>query len=294
MSDQSWLVLVHGGAKEIAAKLHQANREGCRVAAEAAAEVLRSGGSAVAAAEAAVRSLEDDPVFNAGMGSVRNIDGDVEMDAALMDGETLDVGAVAAVRRVRNPISAAAKMLREAPVLLVAEGAEGFASEAGLTLVDPSELTTDDPIASEAGHDTVGCVVMDGHGHVAAATSTGGLHGTRAGRVGDSPIPGAGLYADDRAGAVALSGDGEKIMRTILAARVMRSLEDGAAADGAAGAIDVLERVGGEAGAIVIDRDGNPGVAHNSAHFAIGLASPRGAAWGVVHRDEFWSRLHGE
>jgi beta-aspartyl-peptidase (threonine type) len=289
-----WALIVHGGAKTIAGDRAYANRAGCRAATEAGAEILRRGGSAIAAAEAAVRLLEDDPVFNAGLGSVANADGDVEMDAAIMDGATPGVGAVAAVRRIRNPIGAAVAMLDALPVLLVGEGAERFASDRGIDLCDGSDMVSP-PDDRGAEHDTVGCVAFDTAGHVAAATSTGGLTGQLAGRVGDSPIPGAGLYADDLLGGVAFSGDGESILRTMLAARVINALETGTAMQAAEAAIERLARVGGEAGAIVIDRVGRFGVAHNSKHFALGVhASWLPAARDAIHCNELRDVLdHG-
>jgi beta-aspartyl-peptidase (threonine type) len=270
MHDGRWALIVHGGAKSISPDKAEANRAGCLEAARAGAEVLRYGGSAVAAVEAAVRRLEDDATFNAGVGSVANADGDIEMDAAIMDGRTLAVGAVAAVRRIRNPIGTAAKMLEAVPVLLVAEGAERFARDRGLPMCEPNDPFVSLP-AGGPEHDTVGCVAIDAAGHIAAATSTGGLTGQHPGRVGDSPVPGAGLYADDQLGGVAFSGDGESILRTMLAARVMQALETGAASPAAEVAIARLVRVGGEAGAIVIDKAGRFGVAHNSEHFALAL-----------------------
>lgn len=275
-----WVILVHGGAKTIVPDAVAANRAGCLAAATAGAAVLRVGGDAIDAAEVAIRVLEDDPRFNAGNGSVRNADGEVEMDAALMDGATLDIGAVGAVRTIRNPIAAARALLREPAVLLVGEGAERFARDRGLALASSQEIATD------TEHDTVGCVVRDARGHVAAATSTGGLHGTAAGRVGDSPLPGCGFYADDATGAVSFSGDGESIMRTLLAAHVMRALETGGAAAAADAALHRLARVGGEAGAIVIDAAGRIGIAHNSDHFALGLATSATAPRGGAHRDD--------
>lgn len=291
--ERGWALIVHGGAKSIAPEQAEAHRGGCRAAAEIGARILQQGGSALDAAQAAVRELEDDPVFNAGLGSVRNADGDIELDAAIMDGETLDVGAVAAVRRIRNPIDAAAQLLREPSVLLVAEGAERFAEAKGVPLCDPG-LWSVEP-ESPSGHDTVGCVALDHAGHVAAATSTGGLSGQLPGRVGDSPIPGSGLYADDLLGGVALSGDGESILRTMLAACAMQALAQGSASEAASVAIARLERVGGEAGAIVIDREGRFGVAHSSEHFALGLhASRLPAAIGAIHQDELKDALdHG-
>lgn len=279
-----WSLIVHGGAKPIAPDQAAANHAGCLAATIAGAAVLRDGGSAVDAAVAAIRILEDDPTFNAGRGSVANADGEQEMDAALMDGATLDLGAVAAVRRLRNPIEAAHAMLRAAPTLLVGPGAERVAAGHGIALLEPGWAATP---AEDSGHDTVGCVARDALGRFAAGTSTGGLTGTDAGRVGDSPLAGCGLYADDPIGAVSLSGDGESIMRTMLAARVMQALADRPAGAAARSAFDHLRRVGGEAGAIAIDRDGRPGIAHNSSHFALGLASDTIDPRAGIHRDDF-------
>jgi beta-aspartyl-peptidase (threonine type) len=289
--ERRWALIVHGGARTIAPDRIDANRQGCLAAVAAGAAVLRDGGSAVDAAEAAVRVLENDPTFNAGFGSVLNAEGDVEMDAAMMDGASLAVGAVAAVRRIRNPVSVARLMMDELPVLLVSDGAEAFAVERGMALCPPGEMIAP---GQGKGHDTVGCVALDADGHVAAATSTGGLSGKHAGRVGDAPIPGSGFYADDALGGTALSGDGESILRTMLAARVMQALETGAAGAAADAGIERLARVGGEAGVIVLSREGRFGVAHNSDHFAVALqASWLGEARSAVHRYEIEELLDG-
>jgi beta-aspartyl-peptidase (threonine type) len=297
MSDGArWAIVVHGGAKTIDAALFARNRSGCARAAEAGAAILRVGGTSVEAAEAAIRVLEDDPVYNAGFGSVLNEDGDVEMDAAIMDGTDLALGAVAGVRRVRNPIRVARAMLPALPVLLAGEGAERFAIEQGIALCDPQDMISPERLASEnsKAHDTVGCVAIDAQGHIAAGTSTGGLPGKHAGRIGDSPVPGCGLYADDHLGGAAFSGDGESILRTMLAAHVMHALGNSSADAAAAKAIEKLGRVGGEAGAIVIDRAGRIGIAHNSDHFALGLhASWLADAQGAIHRNEFEEFLNG-
>lgn len=292
-----WAILVHGGAKTIDAALHDRNRAGCAAAAEAGAAILRAGGSAVLAAEAAVRVLEDDPVFNAGFGSVLTSDGTVEMDAAMMEGSDLTLGGVTGVRRVRNPVSVARAMLPARPVLLAGEGAERFAAQNGIALVEPETMLSPQALASEnaRAHDTVGCVAIDVTGAIAAATSTGGLPGKHPGRIGDSPVPGAGLYADDTLGGCALSGDGEAILRTMLAGQVMHALErGGSAVEAAEHAIARLGRVGGEAGAIVVTRSGAFGIAHNSDHFALALhASGLDAPRAGVHRDELKDLLHG-
>jgi beta-aspartyl-peptidase (threonine type) len=267
-----WSLILHGGAKTIAPGEEEANRAGLLQALDAGAAVLEAGGAALDAVEAAIRVLEDLPVFNAGHGSVRNTDGEVEMDAAIMDGATLALGGVAALRGVRNPIEVARLMLQEKPTLLVGEGARRFAEAHSAALCPPTELIAAAPGVGD-GHDTVGCVAFDARGHLAAGTSTGGLEGQHPGRVGDSPLPGCGLYADDHLGATCFSGEGESISRVLLAGRVMVALghlEPQAAMEEALRAID---RVGGEAGGIVIDPSGRLGWAHNSSHFAVGVAT---------------------
>lgn len=290
MAERTWAIVVHGGAKPIAPDRAEANRTGCCAAAAAGARVLRAGGSAIEATRVAIRVLEDDPTFNAGTGSVRNADGACEMDAAIMNGATLAIGAVAAVRTLRNPIDAAHAMLNAPPILLVSEGAERFAADRGLAARDPGA-----PAAIDTGHDTVGCVALDTAGHVAAATSTGGLEGTLPGRVGDSPLPGCGFYAEDGIGGVSLSGDGEAIARTLLAGRIMRRLEDGTAGFAAAIVPAALATVGGEAGAIVLDSAGGIGVSHTSSHFALALAaSDLDTIAGATHADALKDYLdHG-
>lgn len=283
---ERWALLVHGGAKTIRAERRETNRSGCLAALEAGRAVLAAGGGAVEAVVASIRVLEDDPTFNAGFGAVLNSDGEVELDAAVMDGATLDVGSVAAVRGVRNPIEAAHALLREQPVMLVAEGAARFASEKGVAICDPDFHVAPELQADEAC-DTVGCVAIDMNGNMAAGTSTGGLHGVRPGRVGDSPIPGCGLAAENGVGAVAFSGDGESILRLTLAGRLMHDLSTLDAKPAADRAIGQMGRVGGEAGCIVLDARGEPGVAHNSSDFAFGFASADRPPAAYLHKDEF-------
>jgi beta-aspartyl-peptidase (threonine type) len=288
-----WSLIVHGGAKAIAPGKADANRRGLAAAVEAGSAVLQAGGSALDAAEQAIRAMEDAPVFNAGYGSVLNADGEVEMDAALMEGSQLGVGAVGAIRGVRHPVSVARAVLGATPVLLVAEGARRFAQEQGLELCDPAEMIAPGVASSGGGLDTVGCVARDQHGCVAAGTSTGGLAGKRPGRVGDSPLPGCGLYAMDAVGGVSVSGDGDKIARVLLAARVMQALRGGEARSAAAAtALQAMDWVGGEAGVILLDARGRLGCAHNSANFAMGGASserPQPAAW--LHQDELYEAV---
>jgi isoaspartyl peptidase/L-asparaginase-like protein (Ntn-hydrolase superfamily) len=281
---RDWAIIVHGGAKDIAPDEQQAHRDGCLLALAAGQAVLEAGGSAIQAVEAAVRMLEDNPIFNAGYGSVRNAKGQVECDAAIMDGQTLAVGGVAAVSTLRHPISVATAMLPETPVLLVGQGAEDFAREHGAQLCDPAELVVDRP--GDPGCDTVGCVALDRQGNIAAGTSTGGLTGCHQGRVGDSPLPGCGLYAENDVGGVSLSGDGESLIRTTLAARVMRSLEASGPEAAIAAAFARLAKVGGEAGIIVIDGQGQVAWNHNSAQFAVAHARAGQPAKAFVNRGE--------
>jgi beta-aspartyl-peptidase (threonine type) len=271
-----WAIILHGGAKEIDSKAEDANRSVCLAALQAGRVLLEDGGTAVEAIEAAIRVLEDDPTFNAGYGSDTNEDGEVEMCSGIMNGETLDVGAVAAIMGVRHPITVARLMLQEEPILLVADGARRFATESGAELCDPREMiASGGRMRKRSGsHDTVGCVALDQAGNVAVGTSTGGLEGVAAGRVGDSPQPGCGYYAEGGIGAVAFSGDGEHIARMALAARTMLHLSNGETADVAIqAALHDLERIGGEAGGIGIDANGRIGWAHSSRDMVVAYAS---------------------
>jgi beta-aspartyl-peptidase (threonine type) len=211
----------------LSAQEEAAGVAGLHAALDAGQQILAAGGSALDAVEAAARVLEDDPAFNAGRGSVLAHDGRIELDAAIMDGRTRAAGAVAGLRAIRNPIGAARAVMERSPhVLLSYQGAEEFAREQGLATVDPKWFETSERraqltavIASGGGFDadvkfgTIGAVAVDCHGHVAAATSTGGLTAKRWGRIGDSPLIGAGTYADDRAAAVSATGSGEFFIR---------------------------------------------------------------------------------
>ncbi|HZF95479.1 MAG TPA: isoaspartyl peptidase/L-asparaginase family protein [Allosphingosinicella sp.] len=275
----SWALIVHGGAKPWDDSEEQANRDGVRRAVEAGTKVLAGGGSAVDAVEAAIRMLEDLPVFNAGHGSVPNEEGGIEMCSGIMDGRDLSAGAVGAIKSVRNPISVARELMAEKEVILVGEGALKFAKEKGFPLAGDEELKAEEEkqLATEGMHDTVGAVALDSGGNLAAGTSTGGLDGQKVGRIGDSPLPGGGLYADNHVGAVSFSGDGETIARLALAGRIMASLEDGEAMEQAiAKSVAKLPGTGGadaDGGGIGIHKDGTIGWAHNSPMFAIGYAT---------------------
>jgi beta-aspartyl-peptidase (threonine type) len=271
---ERWSIIVHGGARSIPAEQQARNRVGCRDAIAIGVDILRSGGAALEAALQAVKALEDDTTFNAGSGAVSNAEGDYELDAAIMEGTALNIGAVAALRNIRNPVVVARLLLDEPSVLLVADGAQAFAVRKGVAIntADPRNLAK---VSPGEQHDTVGCVALDKHGRMAVATSTGGLTGQSAGRVGDAPLAGCGFYVDDAIGGVAISGDGEGIIRLALAGQVMRALENAGPTRASRTALASLDRVGGEAGIIALGKDGRFGVSHNSAQFAVAMADER-------------------
>jgi len=272
--------VVHGGAWSIPPEAREPHTRGCLAAAERGFALLEAGGSAVDAVVAAIELLEDDPTFDAGRGSVLSAEGRVQLDAGLMDGRTLHVGAVAGVHRVEHPIRLARTVLeRSSHHLLVGEGAERFAREQGLSLVDPDSLVVDRErqryadflagrmaTADDFTHDTVGVVALDAGGQLAAGNSTGGVAFSLPGRVGDAPLPGVGYAADSRTGGVACTGWGEHILRVGLATRALVAMERGASAQEAASeALGALERsVQGRAGLIVLDRGGAVGLAHST------------------------------
>jgi beta-aspartyl-peptidase (threonine type) len=230
-----WQLVIHGGAGAMRPKHgdpdhHEKAREGLRAALDAGAAILSGGGSALDAVEASVRALEDDPCFNGGRGSVLTSEGVVELDAAIMDGRDRRAGAVAGLTTTRAPISLARRLMEQGPhVFLSGTGADQFARESGLEQVDNGWFVTGerrrqlDELLAGGGFDadvkygTVGAVACDSSGHVAAATSTGGLTAKRWGRIGDSPLIGAGTYADDGSAAVSATGSGEYFIRAVAA-----------------------------------------------------------------------------
>lgn len=274
-------IVIHGGAWVRDGADSPPLIAGLERAAAGGFAVLAAGGSAVEAVEAAVVLLEDDPLFNAGRGSCLTADGTIEMDASIMDGRSLDAGAVAAVRGVRNPVRLARRVMTDSGhLLLVGDGAERYAREAGETMVASDWHVTDEQhrryleLAEEAARTgtidrrklgTVGAVAVDVRGHVAAATSTGGTAFKRPGRVGDSPLIGCGTYADDATGAVSCTGHGESITRLTLARWACDAAGRLGALEAANAASTLLrERVGGDGGLIVVTPDGRAGWAMNT------------------------------
>jgi L-asparaginase / beta-aspartyl-peptidase len=274
-----YAIAIHGGAGSLPRALltdvkEKAYRAGLEAALDAGYAVLEQGGSSLDAVSTAVRILEDDPLFNAGHGAALTRDGAAELDAAIMDGQGQRAGAVASVRHVKNPIELARRVMEKSRhVLLVGPGAEEFALEEGLALV-PNEYfrtrerrqqlaaaqmgqKTSELIASPQG--TVGAVALDGQGNLAAATSTGGMTNKRQGRVGDSPIIGAGTYAKNGVCAVSATGHGESFIRAVAAYHICSAVEyRGLTLEQAAREMlhDVLRGLGGSGGIIAVGADG--------------------------------------
>jgi beta-aspartyl-peptidase (threonine type) len=294
-------LIVHGGAWDIPDDAVEACKSGCLRALRAGWAVLASGGLALDAIEASITVLEDDPVFDAGYGSHLNLDGFVECDAIVMEGATLKAGSVAGLRRLKNPIQAARAVLEKSPhMMLISGGAEKFAFEQGIPLCDPAELVSStereawarcrvDSHAAEhhRGHEqgTVGAVALDDQGRLFAATSTGGTCCKLPGRVGDSPLIGCGCYADHETGAVSSTGFGEAIMRVVLAKTACDFLRPASStpARAAQAAIQLLGKRGkGTGGLILLDKNGNPGLAFNTPRMAHAFVNPDGSLFSAV------------
>ena len=282
-------LIVHGGAWDIPDDAVDACKAGCLRALHAGWNVLKVGGHALDAIEAAIIVLEDDQVFDAGYGSHLTLDGHVECDAIVMDAATLRAGAVAGLRRVKNPIRAARAVLEKCPhMMLISDGAERFVSQHGVALCDPEELVSpaerqawrrcqEDSHAAEhhRGHEqgTVGAVALDQQGRLFAATSTGGTCCKLPGRVGDAPLIGSGCYADAETGGVSSTGYGEAIMRVVMAKTAADFLRPSSSTPtrAAQAAVQLLANRGkGTGGLILLDKSGNPGFAFSTPRMAYG------------------------
>lgn len=292
-------IAIHGGAgvitrSSLSAEDEAAYRADLARALDAGYEMLQAGGDSLDAVTAAVRILEDSPLFNAGRGAVFNHEGINELDASIMDGRTLKAGAVAGVRHVRNPVDLARRVMERSPhVLLSGAGAEEFALEQGLELVPRKYFFTErrwqqleraragDKLGAAAlGYfGTVGAVARDSRGNLAAATSTGGMTNKRWGRVGDSPIIGAGNYADNDSCAVSATGSGEFFIRSVLAHEISTLIKyRGLAVEEAArqAVRERLQGIGGDGGVIVVDREGNVAMQFNTEGMFRGTRDSRG------------------
>ena len=316
MNNSRIALAVHGGAgtierSQMTPEQEREYRAGIKNALRAGSSILEKGGGALDAVEAAVRVLEDDPHFNAGKGSVFTSAGTNEMDAAVMDGNTQRAGAVATVQRVRNPIVLArAVMEKSKHVLLVGAGAEDFAERNGIELVDVKYFFTQErwdalqklKAAEKAGgggekkfiisdadrHGTVGAVALDQNGNLAAATSTGGTTNKLPGRVGDSPVIGAGTFADNRTCAVSCTGDGEYFIRAVVGHEISTLMEyrNLPLAKAAETALAEAQRLGGSGGLIAVDKNGEVTLPFNTSGMYRGYRARDGKLFVEIYRTD--------
>ncbi|MCF6171563.1 MAG: isoaspartyl peptidase/L-asparaginase [Bacteroidales bacterium] len=300
----SFVLVIHGGAGTIL-KANMTDEKELQIktkmqeALNVGAEILKNGGSSLDAVTETICVLEDSPLFNAGKGAVFTAEGVNEMDASIMDGRDLNAGAVAGLRSIKNPIRAARAVMEDSPhVLLTGAGADTFALHEGLDIVDPAYFFTQRRWDSyqkvkakkEKGeqHGTVGAVALDKHGNLAAATSTGGMTYKMKGRVGDSPIIGAGTYADNNTCAVSATGHGEFFMRNVVAYDISALMKyKGLSLTEAADEViqNKLKAIGGDGGIIAVDKDGNFTMTFNTAGMYRGFVTSRGETGVLVFRD---------
>ncbi len=276
-------IIVHGGAGKVHTKEEIPPRiKTCKKAALNGFEILKKGRTSIDAAVEAVKIFEDDPLFNAGKGSYLTEKGEVEMDAGIMNGNTLKIGAVSGIKHVKNPIELArAVMEKSKHNFLIGEGAEEFAMKNNLPLVPNEYFITErtKKLFADKIHDTVGAVALDEKGVISVAVSTGGTPMKMSGRVGDSPLVGSGFYANERFGAVA-TGIGEDIMRAVLTFRIALYLEKGINT-AVKEAIAYLTKINGKAGVIALDKNGNIAFKYNTemmfyAFMKDGMSDPEG------------------
>lgn len=279
-------MVMHGGAGTIerstmTPEKEKAYRAALEQALKAGYDVLQRGGTSLEAVEAAIRVLEDNPLFNAGMGAVFTHDGTNELDSSMMDGKTLKAGAVSGVKHIRNPISLARLVMEKSPhVMLYGEGAETFAKQEGVVMVDQKYFYTEErwqalqkvkespaPMKDKDRHGTVGAVALDKAGNLAAGTSTGGMTNKQFGRIGDSPIIGAGTYASNATCGVSCTGDGEYFIRSGVARDVAALMEykSMSVKEAAQAALDKVGKLGGTGGLIALDKEGNVAMPFNTS-----------------------------
>ena len=291
----SWKLVIHGGAgvlekSRMSPELDRQHRAGLETALAAGADILAGGGSALDAVETAARALEDNPLFNAGHGAVLTFDGTTELDAAIMEGRTRNAGAITGASRARNPISLARAVMERSPhVFLAREGADRFAVEQGLEQapdgyfdlperrrqLEELKASNSDGFDVDMKFGTIGAVALDVHGDVAAATSTGGITGKRWGRIGDSPLIGAGTFADNRSCAVSATGSGEYFIRAVVAHEISARMQYlGESPQQAADAVMAdVAALGGNGGVILVSASGETVYSFNSQGMYRGTAS---------------------
>lgn len=310
---QKYVMVIHGGAgtilkKNMTPEKEQAYLGKLREALQAGYDQIKAGKPSLDAVQAAVLVMEDSPLFNAGKGAVFTHDGKNEMDAAIMDGKTLKAGSIAGVTTIRNPILAArAVMERSEHVMMIGRGAEGFAKEVGLQIVDPSYFYTperwnglqkalaEDSVKAVLDHGnksselkgtvnkdnkfgTVGAVALDQAGNLAAATSTGGMTNKKYGRVGDAPLIGAGTYANNATAGISCTGWGEFFIRSVVAYDIsaMMEYQKLSLQEAAAKALAKMEKLGGDGGLIALDNKGNVTMPFNTAGMYRGTVTADG------------------
>jgi beta-aspartyl-peptidase (threonine type) len=310
-----YVLVIHGGAGTITRDNMDPEKEAAylkslHAALDAGEAILQNGGTALDAIEAAIVLMEDDSLFNAGRGAVFTYEGSHELDASIMDGQTLGAGAVAGIRALKNPVLAArAVMAHSVHVFLAGKGAEEFAIEQGLEQVDPSWFHTDSrrrsllrmqgaegqgalppsAHAQDSKYGTVGAVALDKHGNLAAATSTGGMTNKRWNRIGDAPVIGAGTYADNRSCAVSCTGHGEYFIRYAVAHEVAARMRHGGqslVAATRAVLFDELLPAGGTGGLIAVDKVGNHVMDFNTSGMYRGYAKPGEREVGIYREEE--------
>ena len=318
---EKYVMVIHGGAGTITRKNMSPEKEAAYIAALTKAlqtgyEVLKSGKTSLDAVEATIHIMEDSPLFNAGKGAVFTHDGKNEMDAAIMDGKTMMAGAVAGVTTIKNPISAArAVMEKSEHVMMVGRGAESFAKQAGIEIVDPKYFYTkerwdglqkaiqEDSTKTVLDHGnkksmklgtinpdykfgTVGAVALDKNGNLAAGTSTGGMTNKKYGRVGDSPIIGAGTYANNTTAGISCTGWGEFYIRNVVAHDISAMMEykNMSVADASRAALDKVGKMGGDGGLIAMDAKGNVSMPFNTEGMYRGTVTENGKIEVLIYK----------
>jgi L-asparaginase / beta-aspartyl-peptidase len=298
---QEWAIVIHGGAggitrENITPEMDKEYRASLLAALNTGKMILAAGGSALDAVEQTIRTMEDNPLFNAGKGAVFTHDGKNELDAAIMDGSNLSAGAIAGVTDIKNPITAARRVMTNSPhVMLAGAGASKFAIEQGLEIVDPGYFYTErrfnelQEILKKEKNGTVGCCALDKNGNLAAGTSTGGMANKKYNRIGDSPIIGAGTYANNNTCAVSGTGHGEYFIRYTVAHDISALMEyKGLTLREASELVvnDKLVKAGGSGGVICVDKSGNISMPFNSTGMFRGFAIADGKEGIYIYKDE--------